>query len=494
MTTSPPAYNLLIQPWIPVADTSTGARSVVGIAEALTLAHQLRLDLTRGRIEHIAVLRLLAAVYDAAAGPSSTTEWDATYTAPELPAARIAAYLDRWADKFDLFGAAHPFGQCGHLTEPNRTSHALDPASFGGAGITHFAHQLRGAAPPLDAATAATALLVLQLWSPGGIQSAHPTDPRARNGKLYGSKTGPLGTATHLYLTHHDATLKDQLLLNLPPQPRIPGDAPAWERPCPPAAGQERDPAGRLDYLTWPTRRLRLDADTKGRVTGLAVLDGDRTNPRAAALAHDPMAAHTETGAQLPLHDRDRLLMPWAAATMLDTGTSPALAHVLGAAERGALPPGLHLHAHCTGTAHTTVHLSAISDIAHQSTPLGPVSTLATPAGRTRLANAARLAGSLQRVLDTQMKAARRASSGLLPRGFTLATDPSLDGAWHRLATSPGHDLTQWAAALADAAERTGARFSVAGPSAAARFHVSFDRAVQQHLAAHLVRPEGAAD
>ncbi|MFF8619250.1 type I-E CRISPR-associated protein Cse1/CasA [Streptomyces sp. NPDC015350] len=170
---------MLTEPWIPVGDTSTDTQSAVGITEALS------------HIEYIAVLRLLAAALDAAAGPSSASEWDAAHTAPALPTARITAYLEQWRDSFDLFGSEHPFGQCGHLTTANRTTHTLGPASWDGSNASHFAHQLRGEAPLLDPATAATALLVLQLWNPGGIQGAHPTDPAPAGARSSAASRGP---------------------------------------------------------------------------------------------------------------------------------------------------------------------------------------------------------------------------------------------------------------------------------------------------------------
>ncbi|MGQ4715417.1 type I-E CRISPR-associated protein Cse1/CasA [Streptomyces anulatus] len=65
----------------------------------------------------------------------------------------------------------------------------------------------------------------------------------------------PACIVTHLHVEAH--TLKD-LLLALPPQPRAPGDAPVWEQVQPPTAMRTRAPRGRLDWLTWSTRRVRL--------------------------------------------------------------------------------------------------------------------------------------------------------------------------------------------------------------------------------------------
>ncbi|MFE1130063.1 type I-E CRISPR-associated protein Cse1/CasA [Streptomyces albidoflavus] len=485
---TPPAYCLLTRPWIPVLDPITGDRSKTGIAQALTRAHQLRLDLVG--MEKIAALRLLAAVLDAAAGPRSTTEWDAAYLAPTLPTGRITHYLDTWSEHFDLLHPEQPFGQCAHLTHPNRTTHVLDPSSWGGMRREHFAHQLDEEAPALAPDKAALALLVLQLWHPGGIQTPHPSDPRASGGKLFGGRSGPLGLVTHLHVTAPTLTLKDQLLLALPPQPRAPGDLPAWERPCPLPAGPadahgrpilERAATGRLDQLTWPTRRVRLITDDGQNITALALHDGDRTTDHPATVAHtlDPMTARTLTGGPLPLFKRG-IPQPWAAALILDADTSPALTHVLAAAERGTLPADLHLTAQCSDTEHTNVYRAAISRTDLHNCPLGPAAALATHEGRTHLAAAARLIAPLQRLLDQHYKEAAR-----LPPRQPLSDRTTITTSlpWHSFLADPRHDLSSWCDALRTAVLTTAERLRIAGRSAQhTQFLVRLEAAVERHL------------
>lgn len=58
---------------MPVFDRDTDQHREVGLSEALLNVHHL--DLAADPLETIALLRLLATVLDAAAGPA-TTEWD----------------------------------------------------------------------------------------------------------------------------------------------------------------------------------------------------------------------------------------------------------------------------------------------------------------------------------------------------------------------------------------------------------------------------------
>ncbi|MBC2869875.1 type I-E CRISPR-associated protein Cse1/CasA, partial [Streptomyces mexicanus] len=144
-------------------------------------------------------------------------------------------YLDRWAERLDLFHPNHPVFQCGHLTEYARGPEALHPGSLGGDAGAWFNHELYRPLPPYPAARAAQLLLHLLAYDVAGVKRAVPGDPAAKNGKVYGSQIGPFASSTHCHLTTDSGTLKDVLLLNLPPQPRATDDAPVWERDTPPA-------------------------------------------------------------------------------------------------------------------------------------------------------------------------------------------------------------------------------------------------------------------
>ncbi|MFJ1756535.1 type I-E CRISPR-associated protein Cse1/CasA [Kitasatospora sp. NPDC088134] len=436
-----PAFDLTRRPWIPVLD-GTDHRHV-GIADALTHAHRLQLA-TTDPTERTVLLRLLAAVLEAAADADSTARWDEQWRSPTLDGAAIAAYLERHRDSFDLFHPERPFGQCARLTAANRDSHALRASSWSGTASTHFDWAQLGPARPLAPAEAALALLVLQGVHPGGIQSGHPDDPRTKGGKVYGSHPGMLSCATHAVVEPEGAFLKEVLLLMNPPAPRAGGDRPAWEQPPTPAAGREREPAGRLDLRTWPTRRVRLLPDDGGHVAALALHDGDRTaDPGAAVRAADPCAATSPSGARFDLRGRDGrgrdrgFEAPWAAVLALPgtdrTAAAPVLAHLVDACERGTVDPEALLAVRFHRVEHTTAHRAAISAVLAPLLPLGPAAHLADAAVRDQLLATARRAAGLRHRIHKLAEDAR------LPGGdrVDLAADPGVRAAWdHYL-----HDL-----------------------------------------------------
>lgn len=459
--TTDASFPLLTEPWIPVLRPSQHTTEEhLGLADVLTQAHRLKLAATG--IERAVLLRFLAAVFDAAAGPATTAQWDTAWHAPTLPTDQITAYLARWRHRFDLLGPA-PFAQCAELTEANRTTHALVPGSWSGHGGTWFNYSLRAAPQPTPPADAAIRLLTLQALHPGGIQSAHPTDPHARSGKIYGGKPGPLSLITHLHLSARGATLKDELLLNLPPQPRADGDAPVWERPAPVPHLLHRDPAGRLDLLTWPTRRIRLLAGADGHIHGIALHDGDRTpDPRVAARDLDPMTATTARRTQLALDDRAGHTIPWAPALLLPRDgsaecASPLLQHALAAAERCTLPADLVLTANAMRIEHTTLHHAAIAANIHTDSVLGRAGVLVTPTGRAAIAAAAHLPLDVHRSLVT---AAANVLS-LSRDALYTRQDASLhrylaphEQHWRNLATDPHTHMRTWTELVGEALER----------------------------------------
>lgn len=461
------SFDLLTRPWIPVLAPNGPAR--LSLREALDRAHEIRLACPPD--EHTVLLRVLLAAFAAGARPADDSQWDEAWTAQTLDTRLISPYLDAYSDRFDLYDDARPFWQCAQLDRANREPHMLEPETWG-SGAAQFASGLLAPGRAMEAADAAVRLAMLQAWHPGGIQSGHPDDPATRGGRVYGGKPAPLSSISHLRIL--GSSLKDELLLNCPPGPRAAGDLPVWERDSPPAPMASREPAGPLDAWTWPTRRVRLLPDDNGAVGGVAVHDGDRpADPGQAAAAFDPGATLNGRGTRLAVMDAARQPLPWAAAALLDgdpdRGRCAVLTHVVAAAERGTLAPSMPIEAVLLRAEHTTTHRAALSGIVHLAAPIGPAGTLADPAGRTALVQAAGLPWTLQQAVTR----AAAETLNLQPReaparpGLSVAAHLAL--AWMEFSADPPMGLPAWIEALGTAAKRVAGSSSTGPLMAAAR-------------------------
>jgi len=401
----PPSYLLTTQPWIPVHDLDNTTFRHVGLTEALVRAH--RLVLPGHAQEGPVLLRILAAAYDAAAGPTTYEEWTAAWQATTLDTARITTYLHQWEHRLDLLHPDHPAFQCGALTQYPRGAQVLHPAYLGGDGGEWSNHVLQaeeGDFPAWQTAEAARNLLILTAYDVAGIKRAAPGDPAERRGKIYGAQPGHIAQLTHTNVRGH--TLKDTLLLNLPPQPRRTGDAPVWERPTPEAPMISREPTGRLDVLTWPARRIHLHADHDGKIDRVAWHDGDRmTDSWQQLAADDPMSmwrtAKNDRWAPYTPTDHRGLIVPWKVAqAVLDPagdeggqpvhcGASQHLAHLLN---HRLLADYEHLMVEASCVQHTNQHATVISHIHRQPVALATGQYLTNPDQRADLAAAARTA------------------------------------------------------------------------------------------------------
>ncbi|TDX84939.1 type I-E CRISPR-associated protein Cse1/CasA [Amycolatopsis arida] len=460
-STSGPAFPLTTAGWIPVVDRAAGRVREVGLLEALTRAHELQLAVQPGQ-ETAVLLRWLVTVYDAAAGPDDTNAWDQAWRADDLdPHGRVADYLRRWEHRFDLYHPDAPFAQCGHLNQFPRPPAVLDPAYLAGAGAALFHPALRDpAGPPLPPAEATRNLLILLGYDVAGIKGA------PGGGKTYGAQLGPLATSTRLHVLGR--TLAETVLLNLPPQPRAEGDTPVWERDCPDPAVQIRRPAGRLDYWTWPARRIRLHPDAHSRVQALAWHDGDRVADGLYATAElDTLAVWrrtargTLTPAQ-PLDDWTEHPLPWTLTRPLrpdTTWTHGALTHTLHAAQRGTLPPDYPLRVEVSQTL-TGPHGSTIQGIIGGTVDLGPAHLHTTHTTARALAYCDQKATSLLGYTRAKIKTMPFGGDQGNPAEKRVALEPhAADRAWARLLAELAEladptDLDQLTAALAPFAEQ----------------------------------------
>jgi CRISPR-associated protein Cse1 (CRISPR_cse1) len=436
-------YPLTTSEWIPVTDLNTGACREVGITEALTRAHELAPSYVVGNQASVVLLRLLVAVYAAACGPATTAEWDAAWRALTLdPDGRITDYLRTWEHRFDLYDPERPFAQCGHLTEFRRTPDVLDPAYLGGDSGAWFNSRLRDPEnyPPHPPAQAARYLLILLGYDVAGIKGAP-----GHNQRTYGAQVGLVADATQLQLL--GATLKDTLLLNLPPAPRAPGDAPSWERDCPPPGVRVRRPTGRLDLLTWPSRRIGLHVNDEGRVDAVAWHDGDRVEGSWATMAEfDAMSVwHTTSKGQVApvrqvVDEEFGAPLPWTIARTLPTSdgtletrwSSGVIAHLVAAGHRGAVSDDYRPRVVVSRTLWTNQHRTIIKGLAAGEIPLRPLRLLTTPAMAQALSRFDYYASVV--LLARLRRAVTEARPDAAELAARVALDPGIvDRAWSRL-------------------------------------------------------------
>lgn len=278
-------FDLVHEPWVPVQ--RDGRQTPVCLREALVEAHAID-DLAPPRPTMVpALLRqvLLPVVIDAIGIPRSETDWASRWRAGQLNAAAIDDYLERHRDRFDLFHSTQPFVQAGELeTEKEETdsSALLIPSVASGNNVPLFSARLETEPPDLSPAEATLWLLHTHCWDTAGIKSGAKGDPQSKKGRVYGSRTGPLGEFE--VVIPLGTSLFETLLLNTPiiPDGLPPADRPQWRDDPVGSAWEERPPCGLLDLLTWQSRRIRLFPSEGGHgpvVREVIVCAGDRLVP-----------------------------------------------------------------------------------------------------------------------------------------------------------------------------------------------------------------------
>jgi CRISPR system Cascade subunit CasA len=307
---TPLSFNLVSEPWVPCIGRD-GTPCLLGLRDTLVRAHDLAV-VDADPPATAAVIRLLIAfVHRVLDGPKTTKDWSKAWAAGKFDDVAIDSYLGKWEERFDLFDSDHPFFQAPLDGASLRAPAVLDPAAAQGHNATLFDHSMDADPVPMPADEAARRLVALQAFSPGGTMSGEAGGPG------YG-KAAPLAGAWVYIVT--GPSLFHTLLLNAPlldsaserPFAALGDDSPVWERP-PTQCAAVRDPAGWLDLLTYPSRRVRLVPGTvegKGPlVIGVAVTDGDRPGDGWSPRGREQAIAFRETttgwNTVRPAEDRD---------------------------------------------------------------------------------------------------------------------------------------------------------------------------------------------
>ena len=294
-----PEFNLLDEPWIPVR-LLDGTIADVGLLELLRRTTDIADLACELPTQSIAIQRLVLAVAYRVATPRDTRDWVRQWE-DGAPTEQMIEYLERWRDRFYLFGDRYPFMQVADLRTAKNSVSGLEKLIADVPNGEQFFTTRHGRAlaciPPSEAARW---LVHAQAYDPSGIRSGAVGDSQVKGGKGYPigpSWSGHLGL---VWLKGKD--LDETLVLNL-----IPADAAglrgvesstewgacSWEAAEPENAVRGDysllDPSGtprdvsipRL--LTWHSRRIRLVGDSSG-VTGVVLAQGDKLAPQEMRL------------------------------------------------------------------------------------------------------------------------------------------------------------------------------------------------------------------
>lgn len=275
-------YSLLTEPWIPLIGVD-GRRRDASLWEALLEPGRWRGIDGGNPVETLSLYRLLLAIAHRAVGPSVDPR------APLMeawPQGKLKAYLEQWADQFDLLHPQKPFLQVQALSEcqlsPSPwTRLALDRAS--GAARMIWDHSVDDRPTPQPTAAVARLLIAHLQFTPGGLVKALRTS----------AVRGP--ACNLLLMMPLGETLHQTLVLNLDTQSkaRYANDLPAWERP--PLSIKELQkaqnvvidgPAHRYTFLSRAVLLLPQDDLVSSILYAEGLTIGEETTPEP-----DPMAA-----------------------------------------------------------------------------------------------------------------------------------------------------------------------------------------------------------
>lgn len=294
-----PEFNLLDEAWIPVR-LLDGTIADVGLLELLRRTTDIADLACELPTQSSAIQRLVLAVAYRVAPPGDARDWSRQWD-DGAPTEQMIEYLERWRDRFYLFGGRFPFMQVADLRTAKDSVSGLEKLIADVPNGEQFFTTRHGRAlaciPPSEAARW---LVHAQAYDPSGIRSGAVGDSQVKGGKGYPIGPSWCGHLGLVWLKGKD--LDETLVLNL-----IPADAAglrgvesstewgacSWEAAEPETSVRGDysllDPAGtprelsipRL--LTWHSRRIRLVGDSSG-VTGVVLAQGDKLAPQEMRL------------------------------------------------------------------------------------------------------------------------------------------------------------------------------------------------------------------
>ena len=290
-----PEYNLLDEPWIPVR-LLDGTIADVGLLELLRRTTEIADLACELPTQSIAIQRLVLAIGYRVAPPRDARDWVRQWD-EGAPTEQMIEYLERWRDRFFLFGGRFPFMQVADLRTAKDAVSGLEKLIADVPNGEQFFTTRHGRAlaciPPSEAARW---LVHAQAYDPSGLRSGAVGDSQVKGGKGYPIGPSWCGHLGLVWLKGKD--LDETLVLNLVPtdaaqlrgvESSTEWGACSWEV-------SEAESAVRGDYslldpsgtprdisiprlLTWHSRRVRLVGNREG-VTGVVLAQGDKLAPQ----------------------------------------------------------------------------------------------------------------------------------------------------------------------------------------------------------------------
>ena len=298
-----PDYNLLDEAWIPVR-LLDGSVEKMGLLDVFRNTNEITDLACELPTQKIAIQRILLAVCyrvkpshdDAEGEPLNADEDWLVQWRVGAPTDEALVYLERWRDRFFLFGGQRPFMQAPDLRTAKDAVSGLEKIIADiPNGEQFFTTRNTRAIARIPADEAALWLVHAHAYDPSGIRSGAVGDPDVKGGKGY--PIGPSWCGQTGTVLLKGKNLDETLVLNLVPfdsgplqGPDPTGDKGActWEAEDVETAQRrdfsrdgDPDPAGisipRL--FTWHSRRIRLVGDRSG-VTGVVLAQGDKLAPQ----------------------------------------------------------------------------------------------------------------------------------------------------------------------------------------------------------------------
>jgi CRISPR system Cascade subunit CasA len=268
---------------------------------------------------HRFLLALLHHIYQ---GPKNEEHWEEIR---DDDGQKVIEYLQSKQDLFDLLHPDRPFMQDPKLTVDLAGEIYQAYYLHGNNTSTVFCHEHEWSDSSISIAAGARLVIRLHTFDVGGRKPGSSVS------------AGVIPTMNAANVLVRGKTLKETLLLNLmqydlgndKPSPKSnlvnEKDLPVWEREIKPAA--ERIPAGYIDYLTLPRRRVKLFCDG-GKAVKIAFHQGDSLprdiSPTECGIAY----RKTNKGETFTLRlDLNRSLWRDSAAFLQssDAGTCPRI-------------------------------------------------------------------------------------------------------------------------------------------------------------------------